>query len=98
MSEHIFDCNPLDIRVFACIDCAACTNCNGEYYMVHDEVWLEANPKDKGMLCVGCLESRLGRLLTKDDFIDAPVNLLWGNWGSTRLKMRLQNSVAAAIV
>jgi hypothetical protein len=98
VSEHIFDCNPLDIRVFACVDCGACTNCNGEYYMVHDEVWLEANPKGRGMLCIGCLELRLRRLLTKDDFTDAPVNSMWANWGSTRLKIRLQNSVAAAIV
>lgn len=90
MSEHIFDCNPLDIRVFACIDCAACTNCNGEYYMVNDEVWLEANPKGRGMLCIGCLEDRLGRLLTKDDFNgDAPVNSMWLTVGSTRLKNRL---------
>lgn len=66
--------------------------------MVHDEVWLEANPKGRGMLCIGCLELRLGRLLTKDDFTDAPVNSMWATWGSTRLKIRLRNLVAAAIV
>jgi hypothetical protein len=59
---------------FSCLDCSVCTDCNAEYYMVHDHVWLAANPKDKGMLCVGCLESRLGRLLTKDDFTAAPLN------------------------
>lgn len=98
MSEHIFDCSPLDIRIFACIDCGACTNCNGEYYMVHDEVWEAANPKRKGMLCVGCLELRLNRLLTKDDFTDAPVNVFWLTVGSTRLKNRLTSEAAAAIV
>ena len=89
MAEHIFDCTPLDERVFGCIDCGVCTNCNGEYYMVYDEVWEAANPKRKGMLCIGCLETRLGRLLTKDDFTDAPVNDMWLEVGSTRLKNRL---------
>ena len=98
MSEHIFDCSPLDIRVFACLDCNACTNCNGEYYMVHDEVWKLANPADRGMLCIGCLEQRLGRLLTKDDFTDAPVNSMWLEWGSTRLKNRLRKVAASATV
>ena len=98
MSEHIFECSPLDIRIFKCIDCAACTNCNGEYYMVHDEVWETANPKRKGMLCVGCLELRLNRLLTKDDFTDAPVNSIWLQVGSTRLKNRLTLEAATATV
>lgn len=26
------------------------------------------------MLCIGCLEARLGRLLQPDDFTDAPIN------------------------
>jgi hypothetical protein len=89
LTEHIFDCTPLDERVFGCIDCGVCTNCNGEYYMVHDEVWIEANPKGRGMLCIGCLEMRLRRLLTKDDFTDAPVNSMWLTVGSTLLKNRL---------
>jgi hypothetical protein len=90
MTEHIYDCTPLDARIFGCIDCGVCTNCNGEYYMVNDEVWLGANPKGRGMLCIGCLEDRLGRLLTKDDFNgDAPVNSMWLTVGSTRLKNRL---------
>jgi hypothetical protein len=80
------------------MDCSMCTNCNFEYYMVHDSVWLEANPKDHGMLCIGCLESRRGKLLTKDDFTDAPVNDLWGEVGSTRLRSRLQKVEASAIV
>jgi hypothetical protein len=37
-----------------------------EYYMVHDIVWASAfmGPYD-GMLCIGCLERRLGRPLTR---------------------------------
>jgi hypothetical protein len=54
---------------------------------------------DKGhMLCIGCLEQRLGRLLTKDDFTDAPVNSIWMGVGSTRLKNRLQRKTKAATV
>jgi len=78
-----------DYKLFACLDCETCTNCTGEYYMVHDHVWLSANPRDHGMLCIWCLERRLGRVLTKDDFTAAPVNSIWGQFGSTRLKNRL---------
>ena len=60
--------------MFYCEDCGECTNCIGEYYMVEDEVWYSAitarNKPD--MLCIGCLETRIGELLTKDDFSDAP--------------------------
>lgn len=42
--------------------------------MVHDHLWRQAYKKRRGMLCIGCLETRLGRYLTPDDFTDAPVN------------------------
>lgn len=82
------------------MDCGVCTNCNGEYYMVHDEIWYSVvTVMDKRhMLCIGCLEQRLGRLLTKDDFTDAPVNSMWLEVGSTRLKNRLRTNTKPAIV
>ena len=83
------DCCELDARMFRCMDCGMCTNCNYEYYMVHDSVWLAANPKSRGMLCIGCLEARRGKLLTKDDFTDAPLNGMNRITGSERLKIRL---------
>jgi hypothetical protein len=47
----------------------------GEWYMVHDHVWAQAGTCDRGgYLCIGCLETRLGRHLAGDDFTDAPVN------------------------
>jgi hypothetical protein len=57
--------------------------------MVHDSVWgdagMKTNPrKPEGMLCIGCLEDRLGRRLTPADFTDAEVN----TW---RASERLQN-------
>lgn len=59
--------------------------------MVHDEVWSSAFKKKRGMLCIGCLESRSGKLLTKDDFTAAPLNLINLVFGSTRLVNRLTN-------
>jgi hypothetical protein len=42
---------------------------NGRYHYDYiDEV------QNVGMLCLGCLESRLGRKLEPDDFSDAPIN------------------------
>jgi len=66
-----------------------------EWFMVHDEVWAEAGmPIDEkheysgeGVLCVGCLEQRLGRRLTSKDFPQLPVNDL--DWQSERLRSRL---------
>jgi len=57
-----------------CLDCGRDTVELGEFYMLHDQVWLEANPADEGMLCFRCVQTRLGRGLTADDFIDVPVN------------------------
>ncbi len=59
--------------------------------MVHDEVWYSAiTAMDKGhMLCIGCLEQRCGKLLTKDDFTAAPINEIAKLVGSTRLQARL---------
>ncbi len=57
---------------FKCIDCRRPTH--REYYMVRDEAWLAAHPSRDGMLCIGCLEGRLGRELLPGDFVDAPVN------------------------
>lgn len=65
---------------FSCIDCSVDTSwVTGagaeEYYMVHDEIWLQAvNTKRDGMLCIGCLEKRIGRELTPADFTDCLLN------------------------
>lgn len=71
---------------FICMDCKVDTMSIDEYYMVHDEIWEEAVPEFEGMLCIGCLEERLGRELTPDDFpTDLPVNEMGA---SIRLKER----------
>jgi hypothetical protein len=42
--------------------------------MVHDHLWDEFGVREN-YLCWDCLENRLGRKLTKEDFIDAICNI-----------------------
>ena len=66
---------------FICLDCG-CDTYNWEYYSVHKELWRLAFKKELekgidrtcGMLCIGCLEKRIGKKLTKEDFRDCPLN------------------------
>lgn len=62
-----------------CADCGIETlptdERRAEWYHVHPEVWEQTGLGiDDGCLCIGCLETRLGRTLTRADFTDAPVN------------------------
>lgn len=87
---HIEDAEEEDFSDFLCVDCGFNTiHC--EYYMVHDEIWSGAGMPDEGMLCIGCLEERLGRELTAKDFTHAPVNQCEGGQKSERLQSRLSN-------
>jgi hypothetical protein len=85
-----------------CRDCGRETlpNASGaacEWYMVHDEVWAAAGMAPRGgCLCVGCLESRLGRRLVARDFPLERINDLsvadqrWAwSWRTPRLRRRL---------
>ncbi len=61
---------------------------DGEYYMVESRVWREACPPmcesphcplvdhRPKYLCIGCLESRLGRRLIPTDFSLIPMNFI----------------------
>jgi hypothetical protein len=55
-------------RSILCGDCGKNT-AEGECYMLSHELWAATglNPDD-GMLCLSCLETRIGRPLTIDDF------------------------------
>jgi hypothetical protein len=66
-----------------CADCGFGCAGGGEWYMVKDELWEKAwagrrKPwhalPGQQVLCIGCLEARLGVALTKDDFMDVPLN------------------------
>jgi hypothetical protein len=71
-----------------CHDCKDCTLCIEEYYMVHDSMW-ERHGVDLDMLCIGCLEKRIGRILKKTDFTKYPVNTDLTMRRSSRLRTRL---------
>jgi hypothetical protein len=71
----------------ACDDCGTDTlstepGVPTEYYMVHDRVWQAAGMPTRppsgaagtGLLCIGCLEHRLGRRLHRRDFTGAPIS------------------------
>jgi hypothetical protein len=65
-----------------CADCGVGTNT--EWYMVKESVWqlawIERRKSYHGkipgqeILCIGCLENRIGRTLVRQDFTDAPIN------------------------
>ncbi len=87
-----------------CADCGAGTHSIDEWYMVRDEVWEQAwvgrrkswqvHPvygvvPGQEILCIGCLEKRIGRALVPSDFTDAPVNDPLEHEHSERLMNRL---------
>lgn len=59
-----------------CMDCEKSEREFDEYYMVKDEIWERAvfPYERRGLLCIGCLEERLGRQLRPEDFTNFPVN------------------------
>ena len=64
-----------DAPEFVCKQCGYHTLYGYEYYMVIDEIWLAANQgSKKGMLCIGCVEDKIGRRLNQFDFTSAPIN------------------------
>jgi hypothetical protein len=80
-----------------CRDCGVNTNTIGEYYLVEDHVWAAAGgaPSVTGaltndMLCIACLELRLGRQLNSDDFMLVEANIIYPK--SPRLRARMLGS------
>jgi len=56
-----------------CVDCDS--NTSYEHYFVQTQVWFDqAGMGEVGMLCIGCLELRIGRRLTPEDFTSAHIN------------------------
>ena len=68
--------NEDELENFICLDCGVNTALNNEYYMLEKEVWQEAVPDLWGMLCLNCVELRLGRQLWPEDFMEAPLNYI----------------------
>lgn len=83
-------------RSYRCEDCGACTCTRHlrEYFMVTDAIWRKhgvpwRRATVSGMLCIGCLEARMGRRLTRADFTDCKLNTEPGIARSLRLRARL---------
>jgi hypothetical protein len=82
-----------DVHRVDCVDCSVDTINAGEYYAVRDDVW-PLDPRG-GMLCIGCLEERIGRRLTPADFTDAPINRVRGNSAPLRARLGPDWTVSA---
>lgn len=61
-------------RKWLCLDCKSDTGRMHEHYYVNLDLWLLCVGSKTGMLCIGCLEKRLGRRLRPGDFTDAHIN------------------------
>lgn len=61
-------------KKFLCLDCGVDTGKISEHYFVNLDLWLSAVGSKNGMLCIRCLEKRIGRELTPDDFTNASIN------------------------
>jgi hypothetical protein len=81
----LFDIAPLRDPGPWCVDCNVDSCAVDGLYMVHDRVWPIG--RLDGMLCVACLEQRIGRRLTPADFQDVPCNR-WPHTHSRRLMSR----------
>lgn len=58
-------------NTWLCLDCGENTFENNEdYYMLRNRLWRRLVPREErhGMLCLACVEGRLGRPLTPADF------------------------------
>ena len=59
---------------FICLDCPVDTGKIHEHYFIQTDTWMSVVGSKIGMLCVACLENRLGRQLNRADFPDVTIN------------------------
>lgn len=57
-----------------------CSVDNKDYYMLNDDLWLKINGKDEGMLCMDCVEQKLGRKLEATDISPCFLTLFMNNY------------------
>ena len=76
---------------FLCLDCGVDTGKLGEHYFVNTELWLSVVGSAKGMLCIVCLENRLGRKLVASDFTNCYINNIKHGTKSVRFIDRLSS-------
>jgi hypothetical protein len=80
-----------------CVDCGE--DKDGEYYTVADEVWAASGlAPNGGMLCLACLEQRIGRLLVPGDFtMLRPSDSAWERHTAARAGCAKQLEIWAAL-
>ena len=61
-------------KKWLCLDCKIDTGKIREHYFIETELWLSVVGSKSGMLCVSCLEKRLGRKLSPADFPQVHIN------------------------
>jgi hypothetical protein len=83
-----------DPRLLTDANCHDCGHDYDEYFMVRNDVW-RASGLHRGLLCVGCLEGRIGRQLHQQDFKDVETNRPGTFPQSLRLRTRLRTPAPA---
>jgi hypothetical protein len=60
-----------------CLDCRKNTLHTDDYYMLRNKLWRQIVPREQrhGMLCLSCMERRLGRPLCPGDFLKDNPNI-----------------------
>lgn len=78
------------INSFLCKDCGKDTSVDDkDYYMVTNEVWEKYGfGRKKGMLCMDCLEERMGRKLQKKDILICSVTTEWNYYTASILNVK----------
>ena len=61
-------------KKWLCLDCGVDTGKIHEHYFIQTALWMEVVGSKSGMLCIDCLEKRLGRKLRKQDFPSVHIN------------------------
>ena len=57
-----------------CMDCKKdCLKNEKDYYMIQHDLWLKLVGSHNGMLCMDCLETRLGHKLRKEEILPCPL-------------------------
>lgn len=62
-----------DFYKFHTLICEDCEKEDFDYFMVQNEIW-EKFGNGEGLLCMSCLEKRMGRKLKAEDFTDCVLN------------------------
>jgi hypothetical protein len=97
--------NPVPRNGTNVFNCGGCDKvCTGkDYYMVRDHVWfVEAALPFHMIMCIDCLEVRIGRKLVEDDFSHCPLNIMNGHRktidpvSNTRIRTQTQRLAQAS--